>query len=753
MALTKFTPDPDLFDPEDDEAWYGTWQHDDGSSLYGQGDPEMGRELLAANDAPPASPYGQQNMTPAQPPPESREVLDAGAPMPPRGLDPTLQAQSIGQPPPSIARPPEAPEASPDWADDIPPALAMSLEQQASDAGLNPAALAATIKHESGWDPSKGSGGDAGKDVHAGLIQFSKKLWPGVAAAAGQPDVTFEEMRAMSAEEQVPFVIAYYKGKGLTPQSSPGDYRLATYKPAHLDKGDDFELDNAADTKGIPVDAKNARLDRNGDGVINSYEQNAGLDTNRDGLITTGEVRGGPGGQTAPGMPGMAPRGTMPGSIGGLPIAEVQQQGIPLTPEQVQQRQGDVAQRYAAVAGMQQMAQQERIRGREEVQQEWMAAHEQQGKDAQAELAKQAAIAAEAQQKIDQEVNQPIQKVDPRRYITEMSTGAAVLGAIGVVLAGLGQAKAMSMGMNPGSNSGVDALNKAIDQDVQLQREDIAQGRERSSNRIAHWSRILGNAEQGERAARAEAKTAAAGMLQAKAMKSDIAEIRAGGMQQAAALFAQGQQEIQAIADETRKGLTARYAIPAPRAGVDPVKAQLERVEAAKKLRQEYILAGRTPEQADEALARQGLPSVQGETVDQAKHKADQKHQDEQMDTGERAAEAAHATLGAYAQSTPLKRDPESGKWTVPEDAGIGWKLENRKARQATRMAAIESFGRMESGGVIGPEEEERFAEMLGGWDTTLDELAENLNAIERIIQAKRNQTRAGGGSVPGNWK
>lgn len=745
MALRSFTPDPDLFDADDDEAWYGTWGHDDGTELYGQGDPELGRELLAANDAQPAaSPYGQQHMTPAQPPPESREVLDTGAPMPPKGLAPALQAPPIGQPTASA------------WEDDVPPQVAQALRQHADAAGLSPDALAAVIKHESGWDPSIGSAGDAGKDRHSGLIQFSEKHWPGVAAAAGRPDVSYDEMLAMSAEEQLPFVVAYYKGKGLTPQSTEGDYRLATYKPKHLGEGDDFVLDDGASDQGIAADDKNRRLDRNGDGIINSYEQNAGLDKNQDGKITAGEVRGGPSGGVAPAAPGVAsaPRGTIPSTLGGLPMAEAQQSGIPLTPEQMAQRQQDVGQRYAAVAGMQQQAIAERIRGREEVQAEWQNAYQQQGKDAAAEEAKQAAIAAEAAEKIDREVNQPIQRVNPKRYIQEMSTGAAVLGAIGVALAGLGQAKAMSMGMNPGANSGIEALNKAIDQDVQLQKEEIQAGRERSSNRIAHWSRILGNAEQGERAARAEAKQAAGKMLEARAMRGETAEIRAAGLQQAANLFAAGQQEIQAIADETRKGLVARYAVPPPRAaGKTPAEQALDAIQAAKGVRQELALSGKSPEEIDATMKAMGLPVIEGDTMAQNQHKTDKRHQDETLDNKERQAEAAYTTLGAYAQSTPLKRDPQSGKWTVPPEAGIGWKLENRKARQATRGAAIESFGRLQSDGVISPSEEERFGEMLGGGDTTLDELAENLNAIERIIQARRNQTRTGGGAIPGNWK
>src|SRR5688572_2468864 len=666
MALRKFTPDPDLFDPEDDNGWYGTWEHDDGSSLYGQGDPELGRELMASST--PAAPPTGPDLRLAQNAPEPTDYRHDAAPaLAPPPMIAKRPEPPEEPPPPMLARPPEQGGG---WEVDVPPQVSRSLAEQAQAAGLDPAALAAVIKHESGWDPSIGSKGDAGKDRHAGLIQFSEKLWPGVAEAAGRPDVTFDEMRAMSAEEQIPFVLAYYKGKGLSPQSSVGDYRLATYKPAHLGKADDFVLDDAASAQGIPVTPDNARLDKNRDGIINSYEQNAGLDRDGDGKVTAGEVRGGPSGGVAPrgnasgaggagGFGGMAPLG----SLGGMPLAEAQMSGLPLSPQQVEQRQGAVRDRYAAVSAMQQAAQQERIAGRQEVQQAWQQAYEQQGKDAAAEEAKQAAIAAEAAEKIDREVNQPIQRVNPKRYLQEMSTGAAVLGAIGVVLAGLGQAKAMSMGMNPGSNAGLDALNKAIDQDVQLQKEEIQRGQERSQNRIAHWSRILGNAEQGERAARAEAKQAAGGLLQARAMNADTAELRAAGMEKAAVLFAQGQQEIQAIADEERKKLTLRYAVPAPRAGVDPVKQALEMQENAKRLYQERILAGRTPEQAAQEIRAAGLPLVTGDTVDQsAARKASEAKADEETSKElQPVTEAENMWNDALKQLDSLEQQPLTG--------------------------------------------------------------------------------------------
>lgn len=51
--FTGFEPDPDLYDPEDDEAAYGKWTYDDGTSRYGQGDAEEARALMARRAEPP----------------------------------------------------------------------------------------------------------------------------------------------------------------------------------------------------------------------------------------------------------------------------------------------------------------------------------------------------------------------------------------------------------------------------------------------------------------------------------------------------------------------------------------------------------------------------------------------------------------------------------------------------------------------------------------------------------------------------
>jgi hypothetical protein len=679
MALRKFTPDLDLYDPDDAEGWIGTWEHDDGSSLYGQGDPDMGRELLAANEVP-LEPEGDA------PPAPGQQALGANAPR--------SDFQNPYQSPmtPAPARVPHsspAPTAPVDtgmgWEDDVPPQVASALTQQASAAGLNPAHLAATIRKESGWNPSIGSAGDAGKDAHAGLIQFSRNLWPGVAQAAGRPEVTWDEMRSMSAEDQIPFVVAYYKGKGLTPESSPGDYKLATYKPKHLAEGDEFVTDDAANPHGIPATPKNERLDANGDGIINSYEQNRGLDTNKDGKITAGEVRGNaPGAPLAGARPALsapAPAVGQPGAaepypstFQGMPAAQAAMRGVPLAPGQIEQRQQDVAQRYAAQAQVQQAAAAARVQGRTEVMNEWTRQHQQQQTDAKAEEQKQASIAQEAQAKIDREVNQPIQKVNPKRYVQGMSTGEKIFGAIAIIADALGQAAHASIGINR-PNVAVQFLQQAIEDDITQQKDEIEQGRAQSQNRVQHWTRVLGSAEMGERAARAESKQAAGGLLQAKAMQTDIADLQAAQMQQAGALFAEAQNEINGIVDKERERLTIQYETPKPTAaGPDKM---LERIRALKETEQELKASGMSDGEIDAFFKANGLARLGGETVPQqtARHGVERAADEETSKELEPVAIAENGWRKAQTALDALtKHALTSEGYTHPDDiVGSNW--------------------------------------------------------------------------------
>ncbi len=150
-----------------------------------------------------------------------------------------------------------------------------SVQGFAESAGLNPQAVLAVINHESGGKPGV-TNKQTGK--HAGLIQFSQETWESLAREAGTPDLSWEEMRKMSAEEQLPYVMMYYNRLGLGPDNDAGDYAMATFMPAYWNKPDDFVLGLKDSTEKI-----------GGLSMGKVWAQNPGL---RNGnTITVGDVR------------------------------------------------------------------------------------------------------------------------------------------------------------------------------------------------------------------------------------------------------------------------------------------------------------------------------------------------------------------------------------------------------------------------------------------------------------------------------
>ena len=97
-----------------------------------------------------------------------------------------------------------------------------ALVQQAKASGFEPSFIAAVMRLESNFKPDAvNPNGHAG-----GLIQFWDSLFPPVAAAAGRPSVSWQQMVRLPAIDQLPFVMAYYRGTPLPRLGSaakPGD--------------------------------------------------------------------------------------------------------------------------------------------------------------------------------------------------------------------------------------------------------------------------------------------------------------------------------------------------------------------------------------------------------------------------------------------------------------------------------------------------------------------------------------------------
>jgi hypothetical protein len=173
-------------------------------------------------------------------------------------------------------QPAEAPERGPgNMPPPTPEEFRGSVQGFAESANLNGDAILKVIGHESG---GKASATNAITGKHAGLIQFSKETWQGLAKEAGEPDLTWEDMRKMSAEEQLPYVMMYYNRLGLGPDNDAGDYAMATFMPAFWQAPDDTVLGEKGSKQSI-----------GGLSMAKVWQQNPGL---RNGdRITVGDVR------------------------------------------------------------------------------------------------------------------------------------------------------------------------------------------------------------------------------------------------------------------------------------------------------------------------------------------------------------------------------------------------------------------------------------------------------------------------------
>jgi hypothetical protein len=102
------------------------------------------------------------------------------------------------------------------------------LRRQSEEQGLNFDAIKGVIGPESGGKP----GAVNSTSGATGLIQFL----PSVAKAMG---TTTEEIGKMSATEQIPLVLRYFKERGLTKEHTQDDYYLGVSAPAAIGKPDD----------------------------------------------------------------------------------------------------------------------------------------------------------------------------------------------------------------------------------------------------------------------------------------------------------------------------------------------------------------------------------------------------------------------------------------------------------------------------------------------------------------------------------
>lgn len=295
-----------------------------------------------------------------------------------------------------------------------------------------------------------------------------------------------------------------------------------------------------------------------------------------------------------------------PASVGRLTMAGAEVTGAPLTPEQLEERQRATMDRTNLLASAAQMAADAKVQGRNEALAAVASNYQDQQRNAQRQLTEHQAIKAEAAQNIQQTMST---QLDPGRLFRQMSGGDVLLGLLSVTLSAVGQTFQQRAG-TAAPNMALQRIVKAVDDDVEEQKQS-------KQSRLAYWTRVYGNAEQGISATRAEMLNASSQYLAAKAQTSvQNADIQAAALQQSQELMALGQKEAEKLQQIEEQKLSVKYAAPPPVSPQDPSKL-LASIEAVKKARQELILSGASEQQADEVLRAQGLTPLAGETVEQ----------------------------------------------------------------------------------------------------------------------------------------
>ncbi len=343
-------------------------------------------------------------------------------------------------------------------------------------------------------------------------------------------------------------------------------------------------------------------------------------------------------------------------------------------------------------------------------------------------------------------------EVDAGRYVKNMSTGQEI-GT--VILAALNGAFKGMVGQQ--GNDVLDILHKRISDDIASQKEQLASGRVRRGNLISYFQ----NQGMRDDAAVKAAEATSWAMLD-KMAAAERERIGAGQDRTAADVLAMQLKERAAEKndelkltlgqDRTTTSSTTQRARIAPQGqGANP--ESLQKLLAARKA---YEESGATPDELKRFDATVGMPPISGEseTARSRREGGEKRTEDQGKAAGAMAALVGFAKdaglvegdggfkANADDKSTLNARQKERLKSVIP---GSSMKL------QAAAEAAVEGFGRIQSGGVISDDEAVRFKEMITG-AVTDQQLAERLNNIMRLVKprlAKQDQTAISPRAIP----
>ncbi len=424
-----------------------------------------------------------------------------------------------------------------------------------------------------------------------------------------------------------------------------------------------------------------------------------------------------------------------------------------------QKQQGDIAQGYTN----QQQAQDTGANS--------VVAAQQQRKNALMQMAAdKEAVTAAAQASGEarkQQVIKKYQEVDSRK--TDMNGLWKDKGALGTTLGLLGVAlRSITATKFGGPNTALQSIQEQKRQNIQAQMEDRnseLRGLEKELGSIEAAQPMLEARMNDALSKRLDAMTinekSATVLANAKTMKAQLETEKASKMAESAKAYygtlatqqARGSAASQTVGTEQGRSRLSGAGVGGEAKGKTQGQVVDELLERDKKMEERGV----PKEERAKMWEQQGLRAPGGESAPESTNREQKEkttREEAAFSEDQGKAEAAAGTVGELGSTSSLVRDTKTGKWTVPEGASAGWKFGKMTELKAARGAAIEGLGRLQSGGVISPDEAKRFETMLGNEDSSQQEIATNLNAIEGLVNNRRKSNRRDASkAAPDSWK
>jgi hypothetical protein len=301
-------------------------------------------------------------------------------------------------------------------------------------------------------------------------------------------------------------------------------------------------------------------------------------------------------------------------------------------------------------------------------------------------------------------------------------------------------------------------LNRKMDAHVEAQLEDFRRGRAKRDGQMQRMADRGMSLDQMRGALKVQQELALRKEIEAASLEEGTRESK-----QAAERLLMDRQE--SFVNKENEYRTAAL-------GEQTVSGEYVRPTAGKELSplEKLLETNKLLEAQNEGVrqARGGAPAERAEDMAFKREERQYQREGEQNKLSEpqAKAESAHQAVTNLGSKAGLVRD-KSGKWVVGDGAMPPGLLQ--KAGEAVTGglyqgdiapafdAAVEAFGRQQSGGVIGKDERPAFEVQLGQKTFSRKQLADRLNAAELNIEAKRKKDlddiRAGRtNAAPSSW-